>query len=60
MTQGLTYEQRKARRWKEGGNIIPAPHTIPQWLCCLRPCLEKKENMLLYREMVTEDAEVRS
>ncbi len=57
-TEGLTSEQAKAKRKNRGGRngTIPKPTDMPDWLCCLLPCLESTEEMKEYKRCITQTA----
>mmetsp|Transcript_26505 Transcript_26505/g.82808 ORF Transcript_26505/g.82808 Transcript_26505/m.82808 type:complete len:247 (-) Transcript_26505:1932-2672(-) len=53
---GLLPSDAAARRDMYGVNSLTPPHGLPQWLCCLLPCLLQTQMMQLFNEMAGEEA----
>lgn len=56
---GLASAEAANRRDIFGANKLSPPHGLPQWLCCLLPCLLQTESMRLFEALVAESAIVR-
>ncbi len=60
--EGLTQEQAKKKKKEYRGGrtgTIPKPTEMPEWLCCLLPCLDSTVEMKEYKRCLAQSAYVK-
>mmetsp|Transcript_3820 Transcript_3820/g.3915 ORF Transcript_3820/g.3915 Transcript_3820/m.3915 type:complete len:218 (+) Transcript_3820:69-722(+) len=55
---GLAKSYCKSARQTFGLNVIPAPVSLPSWLCCLLPCLSYSKTLSKFNDCLPDHSEV--
>lgn len=57
--RGLTHQRSKEVRQKNGTNHIPPPFSIPEFLCCLGPCIALNRKFQMFHRCAPDFANVK-
>jgi hypothetical protein len=60
-TEGLTVKQLKKKKATRGNAMasMPRPTEMPEWMCCLLPCLDATHEILEYKRCIAQTALVK-